>query len=441
MEPKQPNNKKVQLDPITIASIIGMVGIIIAAIIILVVFFKPTKEEKPYETASLDAYAVSEGALSTSESALDEGEVLRMLAVVTNIDTDNKKIYLLDVDSEEDYSAKVDGTVDIRDEYGQAITLKTLKMGDMVEVKMDSNAEVPESIKISGKTWEKEEATNVAINQDKHTVEVDNQIYNYTDEIIVLEEGLEMDIADLDPVDEVTLRGYRDKVWVIERTNGHGSVSLQNQDLFVGGTLRIGTEIQADVTDSLEIKVPVGKYDLTLSKEGMQDYTTTISVTEGVKTLVDVQSAKAAEGIVNFVVTPDGASVVVNNEVKKDYASGVTLAYGTYDVVIKKDGYIDYTGKVTVDSEKMDFKVDLKQAPQYINVDTPEGAEIYIDANFLGTVPIHSPIDPGTHNIILRQDGYKSKAYTITVEDNGKDATFAFPDLEVMESDSTTTTQ
>ena len=195
------------------------------------------------------------------------------------------------------------------------------------------------------------------------------------------------------------------------------------------------------MTDSLEIKVPVGKYDLTLSKEGMQDYTTTISVTEGVKTLVDVQSAKAAEGIVNFVVTPDGASVVVNNEVKKDYASGVTLAYGTYDVVIKKDGYIDYTGKVTVDSEKMDFKVDLKQAPQYINVDTPEGAEIYIDANFLGTVPIHSPIDPGTHNIILRQDGYKSKAYTITVEDNGKDATFAFPDLEVMESDSTTTTQ
>ncbi len=63
-------------------------------------------------------------------------------------------------------------------------------------------------------------------------------------------------------------------------------------------------------------------------------------------------------------------------------------------------------------------------------VESPEGAEVYIDGIYTGIVPV-SFVKPekGSHVITLSQNGYVTKSYTIAVSDDDRDVTLSFSDL------------
>ncbi len=63
-------------------------------------------------------------------------------------------------------------------------------------------------------------------------------------------------------------------------------------------------------------------------------------------------------------------------------------------------------------------------------VEAPEGAEIYIDGIYAGIVPL-SFIKPeaGSHVITLSRNGYVTKSYTVSVDDDKSDVTMSFSEL------------
>ena len=63
-------------------------------------------------------------------------------------------------------------------------------------------------------------------------------------------------------------------------------------------------------------------------------------------------------------------------------------------------------------------------------VESPEGAEVYIDGIYTGIVPVSfAKPEKGSHVITLSQNGHITKSYTIAVSDDDRDVTLSFSEL------------
>ncbi|MBR4725317.1 MAG: PEGA domain-containing protein, partial [Lachnospiraceae bacterium] len=58
------------------------------------------------------------------------------------------------------------------------------------------------------------------------------------------------------------------------------------------------------------------------------------------------------------------------------------------------------------------------------------GAAVYVDDVYKGTITggvLSIPKEPGVHSIRLTMEGYMTKRYTVSVEDDDENAEFSFP--------------
>ena len=64
-----------------------------------------------------------------------------------------------------------------------------------------------------------------------------------------------------------------------------------------------------------------------------------------------------------------------------------------------------------------------------VSIEAPDGAEVYVDGNYIGIIPISFPKKEGTHEIIVRKSGYQTRSYTIQVDDADEDIGYSFSEL------------
>ena len=67
--------------------------------------------------------------------------------------------------------------------------------------------------------------------------------------------------------------------------------------------------------------------------------------------------------------------------------------------------------------------------------DKPYGAELYFDGAYVGMIPASVTKISGTHEVILKQEGYETKSYRISVDSDKVDLNYTFPDLVKIEKD------
>mgnify|MGYP002855798708 CR=1 FL=1 len=73
---------------------------------------------------------------------------------------------------------------------------------------------------------------------------------------------------------------------------------------------------------------------------------------------------------------------------------------------------------------------DVISSTRKMYVESPEGAEVYIDGIYTGIVPVSfAKPDKGSHVITLSQNGHVTKSYTIAVSDDDRDVTLSFSEL------------
>ncbi|MBR1671134.1 MAG: PEGA domain-containing protein, partial [Butyrivibrio sp.] len=64
-----------------------------------------------------------------------------------------------------------------------------------------------------------------------------------------------------------------------------------------------------------------------------------------------------------------------------------------------------------------------------IYFDKPNGAELYFDGAYIGVVPVSVTKISGTHEVILKKDGYETKSYRISIDSDEDDLNYTFPSL------------
>ena len=110
------------------------------------------------------------------------------------------------------------------------------------------------------------------------------------------------------------------------------------------------------MTPTTITKKTVGVHDITLKKDGYNDWVSQIQVLKGKTVTITatlVQRTTPYEGSLNIQSTPSGAEVYFNGDMK-----GVTplivsgIAPGTYTITLKKDGYQDWVANIEIDADE-----------------------------------------------------------------------------------------
>lgn len=68
-----------------------------------------------------------------------------------------------------------------------------------------------------------------------------------------------------------------------------------------------------------------------------------------------------------------------------------------------------------------------------VTIESPKGAEVYVDGNYVGIIPISFAKKAGSHEVTIRKTGYLTRTYTIDVDKESKDISYSFSDLTPIE--------
>lgn len=171
-------------------------------------------------------------------------------------------------------------------------------------------------------------------------------------------------------------------------------------------------------------------------------------------------------GALKLTVLPAGARYSVSIDGKEMPASDIfDLTYGAHKLLITSGDYDDYTEIITIKSIYTSKTIDLSNpegattsssgqtttganeetttkstsekdttvsqtGSSKVTINKPEGASVYIDGMFKGTIPFTATKEPGEHSIILRQTGYQSVVYNVEFSNDTSDVNISFPPME-----------
>ncbi|MEI6842228.1 MAG: PEGA domain-containing protein, partial [Methanomicrobiales archaeon] len=117
-----------------------------------------------------------------------------------------------------------------------------------------------------------------------------------------------------------------------------------------------GARIYLDGTDmgyytpATLTEISVGSHAVVLKKSGYADYTTSVSVTAGQTASVSATLVvQSTTGSINVMSTPTGATIVLDGIYKGTTPATLSgVSAGSHSLVLKKNGYADYTTSVSV---------------------------------------------------------------------------------------------
>ncbi len=371
-------------------------------------------------------------------------------AILVKKDKKENKVTLLNLNRGRNYTLSWDGTTHLYDKYGESVSLEQIAIGDIVDVTFLKGTKHLTSMKLSAKAWKSEEISRYEMNEIKSEVTIGEEIYKLSDNTQYISMGKIVDKMDLNPSDVLDFQGIDKQVLSVRVTKGHGYLRLVNDENFVGGWIEIGQSTIKQITEDMLLTLPEGSYQVNISHRGGGGVKN-VTIHRNEETALDIGDLEVAApqtGMLLFSVSPSSAKVYLDGT-ETDVSEPVDMEYGIHQMIVKADGYKSVTqylrvgqasAGVNVELEKMGGNepetkevTDISANYYKVHLDAPEGAEAYLDGNYVGIVPCSFKKEAGAHVLTLRRTGYTTRSYTIQVDDEEKDISYSFADLEAAE--------
>lgn len=398
-------------------------------------------------------------------------------AVVLAMDASNKAVSLINMETGKQYTLYYDGTTYVKDKYEGPMTISQIKAGDIVDITFLKGKKKLASIQKSPKAWVYDSINNYDLAGANRTASIGSQTYSLPAGVVVLSDGRRMGTEEVVSQDQVTIAGIDHKIYSVNVDRGHGYLRLKNDQPLLGGWIEVGNRVIRQITEDMLITVPEGSYQVVLDNNGI-GCVKEITVERDKEVVLDVSDVEIAEdktGIILFEVTPASAKISVDGK-PIEVGTAVELRYGIHQVVVEASGYDTLTRYIQVGSERAAISFTLEESRKSnqndrsvsgnnaeripwqdtldsisknstnkdslsqnalttsnnnkVYVDSPKGVEVYLDGNYVGVAPVRFTKSPGRHEITLKKSGYKTKSYSIYLENNKRDETYSFSDLE-----------
>lgn len=367
-------------------------------------------------------------------------------AVLVKKDGEEGTVTLLNLDTSRTYTLTVEGTSNLYDKYGEAVSLEQIDVGDIVDVTFLRSKKRLNTMQLSPSAWVYATASRYEIDLKRGEVTIGEDVYKLTDDTIYLSQNMRIEAMDINPVDVLTFKGIGSSILSVNVEQGHGYLRLKNEENFIDGYMEIGQSSYRRIEEDMLLTVPEGHYQIKVSKRGGGGIKE-VTIRRGEETTLDIGDLEVPElqyGTIIFTLEPSSARLYIDGE-KADPSAPVNLEYGIHQLIVKANGYQTMTTyiKVAQPSGGLDIALDEvdkdkeneeeedkdRLAKYKVFVDAPENAEVYLDGNYVGIAPISFAKSEGSHIITLRRSGYETRSYTVSVDGEYKDITYSFAEL------------
>ncbi|AFL95915.1 hypothetical protein containing PEGA domain [Thermococcus cleftensis] len=241
---------------------------------------------------------------------------------------------------------------------------------------------------------------------------------------VLLNERLYGDLShgfDVEPLDvfmgisgdvSVRLRFYLDDGYTVVSDTATLRVSSDPSDaaVYIDGEYRGKTP--------LTVRLPSGRHDVVIMKEGYRPYNTTVVLETGEYRTIYASLDKIV-GKLRVESTPSNAKVYLDGDYIGRTPLTQELSPGTYRIKLLLDGYFEYSTTVTVrDNETKVISAALKPKPGTLGVTSePAGAKVYVNGTYIGTTPVQGySLSPGIYRVKVTMTDYQAYEKVITVE-------------------------
>ena len=411
-------------------------------------------------------------------------------AVIIDIDDIDGKIQFKTLANGKYYTLGYDGATCFYDKYGTAVSLMQLSEGQIVDVTFMKNSKRLNSLKESSDAFTFADVSNYEIHADGYKIYIGDDDYYISNDLVVMTDSGEKSLEDINSVDVLTIRGTDHTVQSITITKGHGYLRLTNSSFFVDGWIEIGQTMIYKITEDMLITVPAGNITVTVSKSGASG-TENMTITPGSEYELDVSKWQSENqtGLVLFTTSPSNAKVYIDGE-EIDTGEPAELDYGLHQLMVMAEGYVTVNKFIRVASESANLDIVLEKDPTAGNttvssntavsdnsvsnnttpspsvsdnnsgtvsgntastssnqaganpsdvvtlsnsakvyINSPAGAEVYVDGTYVGLSPVSFNKKSGSVVITLRKEGYQTRSYTLNLSDDDKDESYSFSDL------------
>lgn len=380
-------------------------------------------------------------------------------AVVVSFDKEAHTVRLYNREVKRYYTLSIDGATKFYDKYMSSIVEDMIYPGDVVDVTFIKSKKVLNSVQKATSVWTREDVKDFEINELTGNIRLSDGDYRFRDDIMIFADGKKAEIIDINDVDSLSLQGNGHEVYSIVVNDGHGYLRLKGQEYFIGGWLEIGKDIIKPVSEDMLLTVPIGTYEVQLTNGGIEGKRT-VTIEKGKETELDISDMFVPEekqtGDIIFVTSPEDAVVYLDGT-EVDKSKPYEIEYGIHQLIVKADGYDTVTQYVKVGQEHATLEVTLdkkkekteKEDPKptdaplvttyvtpgvvgpdtsayKVSIESPEGAEVYLDGSYIGNVPVDFSKVPGSHVITLRKEGYETRSYTITLDEKLENEAYSF---------------
>lgn len=422
---------------------------------------------------------------ATTATSEEQTEAVRedtesFIGTVKEIDLLLNVITFVDVRTDLEYRLDYNGGVMITNKYGDILAISQLPVGEIVDVYYDDFQGKLVSMHVNENAMRYENVKDLTVDIYEKTLKAGGENLQYTDNVVVHDGDKLIEISALSPADELVLRVYDGKLCSATVEAGHGYVKLVNYETYIGGMIEIGYDVIVPVTENMVLTVKEGEYELRITK-GSHTGTRYVTVTKDVETTVDLSALQIEPdkiGAAVISVLPEEASpVILVDGVEYEQGQEIELVYGRHIIRITAEGYERLAAYLIIDQayKKYEYTLQAEGTGQNntteasteqkttegtentntteepgdkttesttavateagentVMVTAPVGAKLYLDGDYIGETPCSFTKTPGKHIITLTREGCITVTHIITLQDNGKNDTFSFDELELM---------
>ncbi len=291
--------------------------------------------------------------------------------LVTLVEPELQQIQAYEPATDRSITFSYTGVTDIRSRFDEVVAAAQIEAGEIASVSYDSENNRLYALKLVDADWYYQEQSRVDIRIDKQMLTVAGNNYRIGNNVVVVEDGEQISLETLASVDVLTVKGMGDRVFLIERVKGHGTLQLKAAEAFVGGIFYIDGKAAEEVISEMQMTMREGEYRLALENGNL--YAESTVLIEQDKTYEwDVQEFLPPEpmfGKVEFLIEPQGAQLYIDEKACENTAFA-NLEYGEHTVRVYKEGYTAWNGKIKVNSEELLFTVSLVPEPTMVPPET-----------------------------------------------------------------------
>lgn len=296
-------------------------------------------------------------------------------AVVVKKDLEAGTVQFQNITSSRRYTLNYDGTTTVYDKNDQALSMEQLKEGSVVTVRFYKPRKALAYVKENPNCISYSNVRNYSMDLRKGTITIGDGLYNISGHVVVVSDGRETDMMEVNQMDVLSVWGYKNMIYGINVEKGHGYLRLQNEDYFVNGWIDIGDSVIRKVAQDMLLVVPEGTHTVTVSNKGSS---ATQEITfarneEMAWDLGEVEITVAQKGTVIFTLTPATAKVFIDGR-EVNVSKPVEIEYGLHQMRITADGYDTVAQYIRVAEPSASVAVELEKSEEESTEETSEAS-------------------------------------------------------------------